>query len=172
VEVDVNKSERRGRRLLETRYSSRQGSALTDIVHCRLRSTLGAARSGQNRSARSRARILVVEHDLPTRETLALMLKYYGYDVTLASTGTEAKAMLADMTPDLVVMDWRTPGLSGFSLCLALRRRWPMMPIVVVTSSHEVFDGDQPVNAWLQKPIDPPLLNQVIHDELAPIRSS
>jgi two-component system, OmpR family, response regulator MprA len=100
------------------------------------------------------------------------MLKYYGYEVTLASNGTEARAMLADVTPDLVVMDWRTPGLSGFSFCLALRRRWPMMPIVVVTSSHEVFDGDQPVNAWLQKPIDPPLLNQVIHDELAPIRSS
>jgi len=46
------------------------------------------------------------------------------------------------------------------------------MPIVVVTSSEEVFDGDRPVNAWLQKPIDPPLLNQVIHDELAPVLSS
>jgi CheY-like chemotaxis protein len=168
VEVDVNKSERRGRRLLDTRYSSRRAHAVTDIVQCRLRSTLG----GRNRTAKSHARILVVEHDRPTRETLALMLNYYGYEVTLASNGTEARAMLADVTPDLVVMDWRTPGLSGFSLCLALRRRWPMMPIVVVTSSHEVFDGDQPVNAWLQKPIDPPLLNQVIHDELAPVHSS
>ena len=100
------------------------------------------------------------------------MLRYYGYEVTLTGDGREATRLLADMTPDLVVMDWRTPGLSGFSLCLALRRRWPMMPIVVVTSLNEVFDGDQPVNAWLQKPIDPPLLNQVIHDELAPVRSA
>ena len=47
-----------------------------------------------------------------------------------------------------------------------------MMPIVVVTSRDEVFDGEPPVNAWLQKPIDPPLLKQVIRDELAPVRSS
>jgi hypothetical protein len=45
-----------------------------------------------------------------------------------------------------------------------------MMPIVVVSSSDEVFDGDQPVNAWLRKPVDAPLLKQVIHDELAPVR--
>jgi two-component system OmpR family response regulator len=113
----------------------------------------------------------VIEHDLATRETLALMLRYYGYEVRAARDGREATALLAQMTPDLVVMDWWTPGLSGFRLCLAFRRRWPMMPIVVVTASHEVFDGDQPVNAWLQKPLDAPLLNQVIHDELAPVRS-
>jgi DNA-binding response OmpR family regulator len=70
------------------------------------------------------------------------------------------------------VLDWRTPGLSGLALCLALRRRWPMIPIVVVTSSDEVRDDDQPANAWLQKPIDPPLLNRVIHNELAPVRSA
>jgi DNA-binding response OmpR family regulator len=113
---------------------------------------------------------MVIEHDLATRETLALMLRYYGYEVTVAGDGREATSLLSHMTPDLVVMDWRTPRLSGFPLCLALRRRWPMMPIVVVTASEEVFDGDQPVNAWLQKPIDAPLLNQVIHDELAPVR--
>ena len=134
---------------------------------------MGTSRSRSNRSDReTRPRILVIEHDMLTRETLAMMLQYYGYDVTLASDGKEATRLLADMTPDLVVMDWRTPRLSGFSLCLALRRRWPLMPIVVVTSSDEVFDGDRPVNAWLQKPIDPPFLNQVIHDELAPVLSS
>jgi CheY-like chemotaxis protein len=69
-------------------------------------------------------------------------------------------------------MDWRTPGLSGLSLCLALRRRWPMIPIVVVTSSDEALHDDQPANAWLQKPIDPSILNQVIHNELAPVRSA
>jgi two-component system response regulator MprA len=118
---------------------------------------------------KGRARILVIEHDEFTRETLALMLEYYGYAVTVAGDGREATSLLSHLTPDLVVMDWGTPGLSGFSLCLALRRRWPMMPIVVVTSTDEVFDGDQPVNAWLQKPIDAPRLNQVIHDELAPV---
>lgn len=143
------------------------------LVHRRIRSAMRTSRGRSNGGdGETRPRILVIEHDTLTRETLAMMLQYYGYDVTLASDGSEATRLLADTTPDLVVMDWRTPGLSGFSLCLALRRRWPMMPIVVVTSSDEVFDGDRPVNAWLQKPIDPPLLNQVIHDELAPVLSS
>jgi hypothetical protein len=31
-----------------------------------------------------------------------------------------------------------------------------MMPIVIVTSADEIFDGDLPVNAWLRKPIAPP----------------
>jgi CheY-like chemotaxis protein len=168
----MSQTDRRERQSLYTRQRSREDTAPATVVHRRIRSALSASRGRVDPREARGAKILVVDHDLPTRETLALMLRYYGYEVTLTGDGREATRLLADMTPDLVVMDWRTPGLSGFSLCLALRRRWPMMPIVVVTSLNEVFDGDQPVNAWLQKPLDPPLLNQVIHDELAPVRSA
>jgi CheY-like chemotaxis protein len=157
----------------DIRRATRGAVASSNLVHRRIRSAVRTSRSRlTSGEGLSRPRILVIDHDTLTRETLALMLKYYGYNVTLAGDGREATRLLADMTPDLVVMDWRTPGLSGFSLCLALRRRRPMMPIVVVTSSHEVFDGDRPVNAWLHKPIDAPLLNQVILDELAPVRGA
>jgi hypothetical protein len=47
-----------------------------------------------------------------------------------------------------------------------------MMPIVVLNSLDEGFDCNQLVNAWLRKPIDPPLLHRVSRDELAPVRSS
>jgi two-component SAPR family response regulator len=40
------------------------------------------------------------------------------------------------------------------------------MPIIVVTSAEEVFSHEQPVNARLRKPIDPPLLNRAIAREL------
>ena len=164
--------DQRGQQTLDPRPVSRR-EAPADVVPRRLRSVVRASRSRlARREAERRATILVIEHDLPTRETLALMLRYYGYNVVTAGDGREATSLLAEITPDLVVMDWRTPRLSGFSLCLALRRRWPMLPIIVVTSTDEVFDGDQPVNAWLQKPIDPPLLRQIIHDELAPVLSS
>ena len=146
----------------------------SSVVNRRIGAAMRTSRSRVDGKgpAKGHGKILLVEHDHLTRETFAMMLKHYGYDVTVASDGREATRLLSEVTPDLVVMDWRTPGLSGLSLCLALRRRWPMIPIVVVTSSNEVLDDDQPANAWLQKPIDPTILNQVIHNELAPVRSA
>jgi CheY-like chemotaxis protein len=114
----------------------------------------------------SRPRILVIEDDPYAREALVLLLDFYGYDVTAASNGTDGLALVTEATPDLVVTDWRMPGLSGEALCVALRERRDTMPIVVVTSAEEVFSHDQPVNARLRKPVDPPLLNRVISDEL------
>jgi DNA-binding response OmpR family regulator len=113
-----------------------------------------------------RPRILVIEDDPYAREALVLLLDYYGYDVIAASNGNDGLALVTDATPDLVVTDWRMPGLSGQALCRALRARRGTMPIVVVTSADEVFSHDQPVNARLRKPVDPPLLNRVISDEL------
>jgi CheY-like chemotaxis protein len=124
------------------------------------------SRRSEQRKAPSRPRILVIEDDTYAREALTLLLDYYGYDVVAASNGTDGLALVTDAGPDLVVTDWRMPGLSGHALCVALRERRDTMPIVVVTSADEVFSSDQPVNARLRKPIDPPLLNRVIIDEL------
>ena len=126
----------------------------------------------------ARPRILVIEDDPYAREALTLLLDYYGYDVVAASNGTDGLALVTEATPDLVVTDWRMPGFSGLALCVALRERRDTMPIIVVTSADEVFAHEQPVNARLRKPIDPPLAQRVINDELraqsaasAPIRA-
>jgi len=132
--------------------------------------TDSARRTNQARQRKqtnvSRPRILVIEDDAYAREALTLLLDYYGYDVVAASNGNDGLALVTEEAPDLVVTDWRMPGLSGLALCVALRERRDTMPIVVVTSADEVFSSDQPVNARLRKPIDPPLLNRVISDEL------
>ena len=124
------------------------------------------ARRRRTHRAQTRARILVIEDDPYAREALSLLLDYYGYDVATASNGADGLALVTDSAPDLVVTDWRMPGLSGLALCLALRERRTTMPIIVVTSADEVFSQDQPVNARLRKPIDPPMLSQVIDEEL------
>ena len=120
--------------------------------------------------AQTRARILVIEDDPYAREALTLLLDFYGYDVVSAANGTDGLQLLTDAEPDIVVTDWRMPGLSGLSLCVALRERHDTVPIIVVTSAEEVFSQDQPVNARLRKPIDPPLLNRVITRELRAVR--
>ena len=137
-------------------------------VKTRTDSARRAAPSRRRKQAKapSRPRILVIEDDRYAREGLTLLLDYYGYDVVAASNGTDGLALVTDADPDLVVTDWRMPGLSGLALCVALRKRRDTMPIVVVTSADEVFSSDQPVNARLRKPIDPPLLNRVIINEL------
>ena len=99
-----------------------------------------------------------------------MLLDFYGYDVVSASNGTDGLELLTEATPDIVVTDWRMPGLSGRALCVALRERHDTIPIIVVTSAEEVFSHDQPVNARLRKPIDPPLLNHVIANELRALR--
>ena len=134
--------------------------SLTPIEHP------SVARRRRTHRTEPRARILVIEDDPYAREALSLLLDYYGYDVVTASNGSDGLALVTDSAPDLVVTDWRMPGLSGLALCLALRKRRITMPIIVVTSADEVFAQDQPVNARLRKPIDPPLLNQVIDEEL------
>jgi len=77
--------------------------AVDSRAHCADRSRRRSDRTGDTRD---RARILVVEHDGRAREALAVMLQEHGYDVTLASDGREATRLLAQVTPDLVVMNW------------------------------------------------------------------
>ena len=171
---------RRGQAVDAAPPSNRTGSQTPATARRRISVKSGAdsalrtnhARQPKQTKSSSRPRILVIEDDAYAREALTLLLDYYGYDVTAASNGNDGLALVTDAAPDLVVTDWRMPGLSGLALCVALRERRDTMPIIVVTSADEVFSSDQPVNARLRKPIDPPLLNQVISDELRTQRRS
>jgi CheY-like chemotaxis protein len=108
----------------------------------------------------------VIEDDDGARQALADLLALDDYDVSVACDGFEALPLVDEAHPDLVVMDWRMPNLSGLALCRALRLRHEGLPIIVVTSADEPFEHDQPVNAMLRKPVDPPQLQRVIREEL------
>jgi DNA-binding response OmpR family regulator len=80
-----------------------------------------------------RSRILVVEDNARTQETIALYLRHAGYDVGLAGSGPDALAQAAREAPDLIVLDVMLPGLSGLDVCRALRERTDV-PIILVTA--------------------------------------
>ena len=85
------------------------------------------------------ARILIVEDEEP----LALLLRYNleaeGYDVETIARGDEADTRLREASPDLVVLDWMLPGLSGIELCRRLRTRpeSKALPIIMLTARGE-----------------------------------
>ena len=85
------------------------------------------------------ARIMVVEDE----EALTTLLRYNldaeGYDVETVGRGDDADTRLKERVPDLVVLDWMLPGLSGIELCRRLRARpeTRQLPIIMLTARGE-----------------------------------
>ena len=85
------------------------------------------------------ARIMVVEDE----EALTTLLRYNldaeGYDVETVARGDDADTRLKERVPDLVVLDWMLPGLSGIELCRRLRARpeTKQLPIIMLTARGE-----------------------------------
>src|SRR5436853_492975 len=84
-------------------------------------------------------RILSVEDE----EALTLLLRYNleaaGYEVETVARGDEADVRLREGNPDLVILDWMLPGLSGIELCRRLRARpdTRQLPIIMLTARGE-----------------------------------
>ena len=85
------------------------------------------------------ARILIVEDEEPLTMLLRYNLEAEGYEVETAARGDEADTRLKESTPDLVVLDWMLPGLSGIELCRRLRARpeTRQLPIIMLTARGE-----------------------------------
>lgn len=84
-------------------------------------------------------RVMVVEDE----EALSVLLKYNleseGYRVDAELRGDEAEIALRESVPDLLILDWMLPGLSGIELCRRLRARpeTQRLPIIMLTARGE-----------------------------------
>jgi two-component system phosphate regulon response regulator PhoB len=67
--------------------------------------------------------ILLVEDEPAQREVLAYNLSSEGFEVRQAENGEEAILLVAEALPDLVILDWMMPLLSGIEVCRQLRTR-------------------------------------------------
>src|SRR6202453_4423434 len=85
------------------------------------------------------ARILIIEDEEPLMLSLRYNLEAEGYAVESAIRGDDADLKLRESTPDLAVIDWMLPGLSGIELCRRLRARpeTQALPIIMLTARGE-----------------------------------
>jgi two-component system phosphate regulon response regulator PhoB len=80
--------------------------------------------------------VLVVEDEQPIRDMLQFNLERAGYSVRLASSGSEARAAIADEYPDVILMDWMLPDMSGLELTRQLKGNADSneIPIIMLTA--------------------------------------
>jgi two-component system phosphate regulon response regulator PhoB len=86
--------------------------------------------------------ILVVEDEDALSTLLQYNLDKEGYDVVVASDGEEALTLVSEKLPDLVVLDWMLPKVSGIEVCRRLRQRSESrnVPIIMLTARGEESD--------------------------------
>ncbi|MEP0872850.1 response regulator transcription factor [Trichocoleus desertorum AS-A10] len=86
------------------------------------------------------AHILVVEDEVKLARFIELELSYEGYQVSLAHDGFAGLTTARDAKPDLIILDWMLPGLSGLEVCRRLRTTGDKVPVVLLTAKDEVSD--------------------------------
>ena len=88
----------------------------------------------------STSHILVVEDEAKLAQFIELELKYEGYQVTVAGDGFTGLAAARESHPDLIVLDWMLPGISGPEICRRLRNTGCKLPIILLTAKDEISD--------------------------------
>ena len=105
--------------------------------------------------------VLVVEDESAIAELIAINLRHAGFEVAIAADADAAQAAVDRVLPDLVLLDWMLPGLSG----LQLARRWRTnartreLPVIMLTARAEEADKitglDAGADDYLTKPFSP-----------------
>jgi len=81
-------------------------------------------------------RLMIVEDDGPIVDLLRYNFEAAGYAVEVVMHGDEAEARLRESVPDLLILDWALPGLSGIELCRRLRQKpsTQNLPLIMLTA--------------------------------------
>jgi CheY-like chemotaxis protein len=85
--------------------------------------------------------ILVVDDEAVVRDTLALVLKSAGYDVSLATNGFDALLQLKRSLPAILLSDLNMPQMSGFELLSVVRRRFPQISVIAMSGAYHSGDA-------------------------------
>jgi two-component system, OmpR family, phosphate regulon response regulator PhoB len=107
------------------------------------------------------AHILIVEDEAALVELLRYNLEKEGYRVTIASDGEEGLTAVEESKPDLIILDWMLPLVSGLEVCRQIRRKAATrgLPIIMLTARSEETDRVRGLEVgaddYITKPFSP-----------------
>src|ERR1700674_1165969 len=126
------------------------------------------------------AQILVIDDDHAVRGAMQLLLQAEGFDVVVASDGTNGIVTAQANAPDLVIVDLFMPGMTGVDTIRAIRERIPRVPIIaisgVLASSAASVDSLSSAaltgaDLTLHKPFRPNELLKAVRRSMGPLQA-
>src|SRR5437762_5469307 len=100
--------------------------------------------------------MLVIDDEQGILETLRILLKNEGFDVTIAQGGKAGLEQLKNSAPDIVLTDLKMPGVTGIEILSAVRSQDPETPVILMTAQASLQTAIQAVNEgafyYIQKP--------------------
>ncbi len=115
------------------------------------------------------AKILVVEDELDIQKVIRMSLKFRGVrEVVLADNGEECLAIVAQVRPDVILLDVNMPKLDGYETCRRLKQNPDTRPIPVIFLTARTQKAERAIgmeagaSGYLTKPFDP----MTLHDQI------
>jgi len=106
-------------------------------------------------------KVLIVDDEAPIREMIAVALEMAGYECVEAANVQEAHSIVVDQRPDMILLDWMLPGVSGVEFARRLKREehTAELPIIMLTAKGEEENKVQGLESgaddYITKPFSP-----------------
>ncbi|GET43660.1 response regulator transcription factor [Microseira wollei] len=84
--------------------------------------------------------ILLIEDEVKLARFVEIELTYEGYQVSVKNDGFEGLTAARELHPDIILLDWGLPGLTGVEICRRLRSTGDKVPIILLTAKEEISD--------------------------------
>jgi DNA-binding NtrC family response regulator len=117
-----------------------------------------------------RAKVLLVDDEVNTLKVLSAILAKQGYEVETAASAEEGIAKVATLDPDVAVVDYRLPEMSGLDFIDAVKRGGRALPVVMLTAYGTIEKAVEAMKRgafmYVAKPVNPDQLLSVVREAI------
>jgi CheY-like chemotaxis protein/two-component sensor histidine kinase len=115
-------------------------------------------------------RVLIIEDNEDAADTMAELLRTWGYEATVARTGPEGVEAARGLRPDAVLLDIGLPGMDGYAAARALRQKTGYEGMLIALTGYAREEDqrramDAGFDVHLTKPVDPPELRRILQGQ-------